>query len=333
MELLDKNEEKILFSILVCTYNGAERLPATLKHIAALHISDFLQAELIVVNNACTDHTDHVVKTWWEFYGSPFGLKLLQMPLPGKSNALQMGVCNAEGKFIINCDDDNWLASDYLLRAFEVMEERSDVGIAGGYPTPTSEVPLPSWFANYQWAYACGAQFPHEGITTGKKPIWGAGMVLRGTLAKIIFQSSHPFLLSCRIGSQLISGGDDEICYRSWLLGCNSFYTSNLRLQHFMPAFRLTFSYRDKLLAGFKHQVPVVGAYQRLYDTLHYNGNQKLLFLRKWFAWQLYRLSGNSRQSNHAADTLYYITGNSHWETKENKTVKRFYDELVLLVV
>ena len=72
------------FSIIVCTFNGATRLAATLQSLAALNRQG-CRVELIVVNNACTDDTDAVVAGTWHQSGTPFPMRLLHMPTPGKS--------------------------------------------------------------------------------------------------------------------------------------------------------------------------------------------------------------------------------------------------------
>jgi glycosyltransferase involved in cell wall biosynthesis len=317
----------MIFSIVICTYNGAIRLPATLRHLAALEIPDGASAELLLINNACTDDTDNVVINCWQQFGVPFKIHMLHMPIPGKSNALQMGVSKAAGDFIIICDDDNGLNPDYLLQIQKLMQHHPSVGIAGGLAVPIADISFPEWFEHYGLAYAFGAQMQQAGFTTGKVPLWGAGMVIRTSLAKRIFAAQQPFLLSCRKGDQLLSGGDDEICYRGWLLGADSYYSPTLSLKHYMPEARLTAAYRDQLVAGFTHQVPVVGAYRRLYELV---GQKKVFFdlrkQKKWLAFQAYKLQGKHRQAAHAADFLYFLTRHPRWQTETNDAVWRFYE-------
>jgi len=316
-----------LFSIIVCTYNGASRLPETLFHLANLTRCTNIDAELLVVNNACTDNTDFIVQTTWESLFQPYPLRLLHMPNPGKSFALEIGIANAYGDFILICDDDNWLHPDYFLQTQNLMQSHPNVDITGGVSIPVADTALPEWFEKYKMAYACGTQMPQKGLTTGKRPLWGAGMVIKATMAKRIFTTQHPFLLSCRKGDQLLSGGDDEICYRGWLLGAESYYSPNLGLQHYMPHARLTTAYRDQLVAGFSHQVDVVGAYRRLYELV----GQKKVFVdlrkpKKWLALQFYKLQGKHRQAAHAADFLYFLTRHPRWKTEINDAVWRFYE-------
>lgn len=314
----------VTFSIIICTYNGAERMPETLGHLARLSFSEEIKAELLVVNNASNDDTDNIVENIWNLHNSPFDVKLLHMPLAGKNNALALGIREAKGDFVVICDDDNWLSPDYLLLAKIYFDNNQGLGILGGYVTAESNNPLPDWFLQYQAVYACGPQSFDFGKTTRKQAIWGAGMVIKMNLAKLIFEPEYPMLLTCRRGNELISGGDDEICYRAWILGYKSYYGSDLKLKHFMPDSRLTVDYREKLIAGFAHQVPVIGAYNRFLEMQNFTGNKVLFFLKKLVAWIFYKFKSADRQAMHASDFLYYISGATLWQREETRLVKKF---------
>jgi len=49
-------------SVVICTYNGAERLPETIRHIANQTVPAHIPWEFIVVSNACTDNTEEVTR-------------------------------------------------------------------------------------------------------------------------------------------------------------------------------------------------------------------------------------------------------------------------------
>jgi len=320
----------MLFSILICTFNGAEKLPATLKATAALKIPQESAFELLVVNNGSTDNTYKVVRETWEGLGSPFSLALFDMPIVGKGNALALGIREARGDYVVICDDDNWLSEDYLQEAEKYLTKHTEASILAGKAVAVSDNPLPEWFAEKQWAYACGQQYVPVGNATGYNPLWSAGMIIQRTLADIIFNSPVAMLLLGRTGTQLISGEDDEICYRAWLLGRQTHYVPTLLFKHYMAPHRLTIDYFDKLLAGFAYQSNAVGAYRRFYQVIQYRGNRFILFIKKWMMFQWYRISNDTCRAAIANDTLYFLSGSRYWETPENKQVKRFYDEVVM---
>ncbi len=313
------------FSILICTYNGASRLPETLNHLARLQFSQGISAEVLVVNNACTDDSEAVVHTTWDALGNPYALRLLLMPNPGKSHALELGIRKATGDYIVICDDDNWLNPDYLIVAKQYVSMYPNASILAGQALAVADGPIPDWFSEKQWAYACGPQKVAAGNTTGRKLLWSAGMILQHKLAEVIFNGPVPMLLLGRTGKQLVSGEDDEICLRAWLLGAQTHYVPDLIFRHYMAPHRLTLEYRDALIAGFSYQTDAIGAYWRLYTLINSGGAFFVKIIKKWLAWQVYRLNGKTREGAHAADTLYFLTRAKRWITPENRAVYQFY--------
>src|SRR5688572_20235345 len=97
-------------TILICTYNGAQRLPATLRCIAAQQIPAAIDCELIVVNNASTDHSLETINSEWLQQHTSIELRIITEVRPGLTFAREAGLKAARYDYIILCDDDNWLA-------------------------------------------------------------------------------------------------------------------------------------------------------------------------------------------------------------------------------
>ena len=55
-------------SIVLCTYNGKQRLETTLKHIATQKLT--VPCEIIFVDNASTDGTKAFADSWWQTHGN-----------------------------------------------------------------------------------------------------------------------------------------------------------------------------------------------------------------------------------------------------------------------
>jgi glycosyltransferase involved in cell wall biosynthesis len=317
----------VLFSVLICTYNGGERLPETLRHLALLERPIGVDAELLLVNNAGTDNTDIVVLDTWQQCAAPFLMRLFHMPNPGKGHALALAIEKALGDYILICDDDNLLPADYLRTASAYLQSHPGVAILGAQAVAVAENTLPAWFKEKQWAYACGPQFNRVGNTTGEKLLWSAGMLIKKDIAQKIFKGSVPMIMLGRTGDQLVSGEDDEICLRAWLMGEETHYVPALCFQHYMSPHRLQRDYLEKLIAGFAYQSESIGAYRRLYELVRYKkGWSAFKKLKKWLAWQVYRLLAKQRQAHHAADFLYFLTRHPRWENEINRAVWRFYE-------
>lgn len=110
----------VLLSVVLCTWNNADRLGITLGAISECEVPEAVGWELVVVNNSCTDHTDHVVGQ----YSERLPVRLVHQPIQGLSHARNLGVESAKGRYIVFTDDDvrpyrRWIAT--YLDAFERM--------------------------------------------------------------------------------------------------------------------------------------------------------------------------------------------------------------------
>ncbi len=299
------------FSIIVCTFNGATRLAATLQSLAALNRQG-CRVELIVVNNACTDDTDAVVAGTWHQSGTPFPMRLLHMPTPGKSHALMLAFDEAAFELIVICDDDNRLSPDYLQVAADIMAGDPRIGIAGGRAEAVADQPLPAWFYEIQYAYACGCPYNISADFTGRAMLWGAGMVLRKKVATTIMHPDCPTALTGRNAGRLTAGEDDEKCVRTWLLGYKTWFDYRLLLWHFMPAERLTQDYAARLQQGFTEQGPYISAYRRLFDY-QFRYRHSYHPLRQFFAWIISILMGKASMRKASSEMLTIATGIQWW--------------------
>ncbi len=117
--------ERIDVTIVLCTYNRADRLRVALLSLTALQIPDGVTAEVLVVDNASTDHTADVVNE--VAIGSPIFVRGICEDKQGVVHARNCGVANARGEWIAFFDDDqladpHWLAE--LLRAASEQKVR-----------------------------------------------------------------------------------------------------------------------------------------------------------------------------------------------------------------
>ena len=227
-------------SVIICCYNSADRLPTTLQYIVNQQFSSFISWEVIVVDNASTDNTSKVAADIWEKMKKanvPFSV--LQQPIAGKTYAIDKGVEFAKYNFFLICDDDNWLAPDFLQNAFEIMSSNSNIGVLGSRTYPIFEAEPPNWFLKYSFYFAIGKQSEKEGdITQSKGWVWGAGSMYRKDIYDQIKTLGLKKYLTCRKGNELSTGGDVELCYQYKKLGYTIWYDEHLSCGHFMPASR-----------------------------------------------------------------------------------------------
>jgi glycosyltransferase involved in cell wall biosynthesis len=253
-------------SVIICTYNGAKRLPETLKHLFQQQFDQQVSWEIIVVDNNSSDATYEVAITEGKKYQSEIPFTVFQQPEPGKSYALDMGISKAQFDIIVICDDDNHLNKNYLNIAWKVMRQYKNIGVLGGQSYPVCEAQNPFWFDEFQSAFVVGPQLSETGIANGRKYLWGAGMVIRKEIFNILNQLSFQSILTCRKADTLSSGGDSETCLLSMFLGYDLYYDERLQFEHYIPAKRLSWKYCVEMITkGFAH--PQI--YYYLYEYCH----------------------------------------------------------------
>ncbi|TKC02913.1 glycosyltransferase [Pedobacter frigoris] len=266
-------------TVIVCTYNGALRLPDTLKYLAAQEVSDNLEWEILLADNASTDHSAEIAAAYWNEHNiKNVPLTLIQESTPGKLYALQKGIALAKYEYFIICDDDNWLDSKYVQTAFDILDENDDIGALGGQAkAATGNSGLPEWFEPVQEGYAIGTQSKNTGDVTFKGRLWGAGLSSRTQLYLDAYRN-FPSLLINKSDHKILTAEDTEYCLRLVLKGYKLYYDPRLSLQHYIPEGRLTLTYKNSLFENFRKSNLIIDNY---YLAIKYGPNNKLSLFNK----------------------------------------------------
>jgi glycosyltransferase involved in cell wall biosynthesis len=162
---------QLLISVVVATRNRAETLRSTL---AAMQ--DLLPREgweLIVVDNASTDHTASVLASMQ----ARLPLLALYEAHPGKSRAINYALGSTRGRLVIFTDDDVKPARSWLLEYERAYYEHPSVNIFCGPIRCVFPREAPDWLANCPHASPLFGRFepqPAEGfLTPGWLPFGG----------------------------------------------------------------------------------------------------------------------------------------------------------------
>jgi glycosyltransferase involved in cell wall biosynthesis len=253
------------FSVVICAYNAAERLPETLRHLSKLDY-DTENWELIVVDNCSTDRSGDTARILWASFGSPVLMRVVSELKPGLSNARWTGVGAATGEIIVFCDDDNWLAQDYLIRADEAFNTFGERIILGGASTPIFECQMnevPAFFFSYAQYYAIGAQSIQTcDVTLSRGWLMGAGLVAPRKAFAELKNAGFKQLLVDRKGTSLTGGGDVELCYALSLLRWRLISLHNLKFQHLVSQTKLTPEYLKKMQREMKKTSDILFFYE-----------------------------------------------------------------------
>ncbi|MFM8478593.1 MAG: glycosyltransferase [Planctomycetaceae bacterium] len=239
-------------TIVICCYNSARRLPETLRHVGRQARPADAPIELVIVDNCCTDATVALARQWSDEHApSHLKVRIVSENRPGLTWARACGIRAAESETVILCDDDNWLEEDYSSRAFEILAQHPDVGLAGGCSLAVPELTPPHWFDSISGAWAVGSS-DYVGYLEGPDAfLRGAGLVVRRSVYLRLLETGCAFLTSDRRGSSLSSGGDLEISREFQRLGARLYFDARLTLRHWIPRERLTREYALRLWKGF----------------------------------------------------------------------------------
>ncbi|MFZ3071322.1 MAG: glycosyltransferase [Anaerolineaceae bacterium] len=232
----------------MCTHNGASRIKTVLEHLARQAFQEPIPWEIVLVDNASTDGTAQVARTNWN---SSVPLRIINEPTLGVSYARITGMNHCQYAYLGFIDDDNWVAPDWVERAYDAMDSKDDVAAIGSSSDAVFETPPPAWFHRFSKNYAVGDQYEYSGkIQKPEGLLWGAGLVIRKQAWEQLVENGFRPILRSRIGKGLLSGEESEVLLLFRLFGWNLYFDKNLKIQHYMPSHRLTWKYHLQLRRG-----------------------------------------------------------------------------------
>lgn len=239
-----------LLTVVICTYNGAAHLEEVLRAVLSQDCFGQYVEAIVVVDNNSTDKTREVaLRLTAEFPVIEYRLEERQ----GLSFA-RRHAARCQSPWVAFLDDDNIVASGWLIAIARTIEANPHAGIINGAVIPMpNEAYTPQEKAMLQAFYrdlACTHLTMEASRTeagTGR-PV-GAGMcVLTGALKKI--DAEGWLKLVGRQGELLFSGEDGELAYRVQKQGYGFVFNPEIKLYHIIPPSRLTEKYMQRLFFG-----------------------------------------------------------------------------------
>ena len=121
-------------SIIVPAHNEQYIIARTIRamDVAATHYGG--QVHILIMNNNSTDDTENLANQALATCVSAKG-RVINVPKPGKSNALNAGLDAAKTEFLVRVDADTLVGEDNLSRAIPYFTDPA-VGVVGGVPVP-----------------------------------------------------------------------------------------------------------------------------------------------------------------------------------------------------
>lgn len=119
-------------SILICTWNRAEKLRKCLSSLQNLEVPIGLQWEILIINNCCTDHTSSVIQSFYKL----LPIREVVEDQLGHSVSRNKGISNSCGKLILFTDDDVQVDPKWMSEIKRVSDQYPKSSIFGGpiYP-------------------------------------------------------------------------------------------------------------------------------------------------------------------------------------------------------
>jgi GT2 family glycosyltransferase len=176
----------------------------------------------------------------------------------GLTHARLAGGAAARAGLLVFVDDDNVLDPEYLTSAVGLFAEHPGLGAAGGKSLPEWEVPPAPWVSEFAGTLALRDLGDEPRLATPDvrgypacAPV-GAGMILRRAAWQAYADglATDPTAPLDRAGTELTSGGDNDMVLRILRAGWSVGYFPQLRLTHLIPAGRLTRDYLGRLNHG-----------------------------------------------------------------------------------
>ena len=281
---LPKDETGI--SAIICTYNGKQKLAPTLTHLIEQKQLDAIKWEIVIVDNASTDGTIEWLKDSLNVVDKFNKVNLFEQPASGKAAALKLAIEKSKHKYLVICDDDNWLNENYLARIFEIFENNAKIGIIGGSGSPVNPELVPTWIKPHLHNFAAAKQWENSAdITSEIGSVYGAGMGIRKEIFdKIILLNWPTYLSTYRKTNFIISGEDTEVSLIARHLGYRIYYDEILTFKHDLSSKRLTKKYLNRWAYFGGSSAAIMLPYHEAFEKKKQKAIAKLLAL------EIYRL-------------------------------------------
>lgn len=238
-------------SILICTYNRRRVLAQTLEGLTRLRVPSGVEAELVLVCNACTDGSEDVGREWSA--RMPFAARVVVEPEPGLSVARNRAISEAQHDILAFTDDDvlvdpGWI--DGLLEIYRTQGAR--VGVVGGrVDLWWGAVERPAWLPKeLEWLLAShdrGDQI----LELSTPDLFGANFSLR----REVFDRVGPFRTDLGRKGKNLGGFEEAVFIESAIrAGFRVFYTPRAGVRHWVHPERATQRYMSRLVFEYARQ-------------------------------------------------------------------------------
>jgi glycosyltransferase involved in cell wall biosynthesis len=221
-------------SVIICTYNRADRLLLALEALTKQTISS-KEFEVLVVDNRSTDNTSAICKSFQARFAN---FRYIYEPTQGLSKARNTGWQTTQSSYIAYLDDDaipseQWIEA--ILTVFETVQPTP--ASIGGPIYPLWEIPRPEWITPIMetlFTMLDGGDTPRW-FNEDEYP-WGANVIYR----RDALEEAGGFCEQLgRKGQSLLSGEETLLNATLKSKGEKFYYSPQASVLHWVPKQRI----------------------------------------------------------------------------------------------
>lgn len=235
-------------SVVIPTYNGAQRLPEVLEHLHAQVVPAALQWEIIVVDNNSQDETAAIAQQYQAQWSWNVPIRYVFEPRQGAAFARQTAIRQAHSDLVGFLDDDNLPAPNWVAEAIAFSQRYPEAGAFSGRIDGLFDVEPPQEIKKllpYLAIRNHGDQviefepeklrLPPAASLVVRKPAWLQNV------------PTEPALIGRVGGVSMVGGEDYEVLLHIHKAGWKILYAPDLRTSHHIPPQRFERAYLLRL--------------------------------------------------------------------------------------
>lgn len=236
-------------TVLICTHNRADLLDRVLRSLNAAR-RPTIPVQILVAANACTDDTVariHAYQAQQTAHGW-LPLRLIEVPAPGKSHALNGAIPEIDTELTAFVDDDHRVDENYLVAIEQAAMLWPDAGMYCGRILPDWDGSEPAWVHDDGPYRIYPLPIPRydqgeaaKTITAEEGPIPGGGNLVA---RRRVFEVAGQFSTELGPHGHDLGGGEDsEYVLRVLSRGERCQYVPDILQHHYVDTERLRLGY------------------------------------------------------------------------------------------
>lgn len=232
------------FSFITCTYNRDKYIGQTLQSVCDQKYPDN-NYEIIVIDNNSTDNTASICEEFRAEYPNK-NFRYFKEMNQGLSFALNRGIKEAQGEYLIFVDDDETIIPQHLERLDNHLRTYPEAVLCGTPVIPVYEIPEPKWMSRFTQRLI-GGYFDQgkEVKILEAKNYPGTGHTI---IKKELYERYGNYNTELgRKGTSLIGAEDKDMFNRLKNNNIICYYLPDIPIYHHIPPNKMTDEFFHKL--------------------------------------------------------------------------------------